>query len=153
MGVPPFLMRFVLKDYYKILEVERSAGIREIRKAYRILAKEKHPDSNPDADPELFIELIEAYTVIGDPVSKTKYDKLYDHYILGKPISNERRFHRREDRRRSSVHRKSAQGKARGEKRSHQSKETFEKETNRWAFFDFILVIFQGALDFLGALS
>lgn len=76
LGVPPFLMRFVLKDYYKILEVERSAGIREIRKAYRKLAKEKHPDSNPDADPELFIELNEAYMVIGDPVSKTKYDKL-----------------------------------------------------------------------------
>ena len=153
MGVPPFLILVELKDYYKILELDRSASIGEIRKAYRRLAKEKHPDANPARDSSQFVELNEAYSVIGSPLSKTKYDKLYDHYILKKPVSNRKKFTRNEDRRTGSVRRKSSEGKAKGQKRASQSKGAFERKTNRWAFFDTVLVIFQGVFEFLAAFS
>lgn len=66
------------KDYYKILGVGKSATEKEIKTAFRRLARKYHPDANPD-DPqagERFKEINEAYEVLGDPDKRRKYDQL-----------------------------------------------------------------------------
>jgi curved DNA-binding protein len=66
------------KDYYKILGVERSASADEIRKAYRKLAMQHHPDRNPGNKQaeDKFKEINEAYQVLGDSKKKARYDQL-----------------------------------------------------------------------------
>ncbi len=61
---------------YKVLGVHRRANIQEIRKAYKALAKEWHPDKNPgDAAAEAkFIEINTAYELLSDPDRRRKFD-------------------------------------------------------------------------------
>ncbi|RLC89315.1 MAG: J domain-containing protein [Chloroflexi bacterium] len=65
------------KDYYKILEVPRSADAKAIKKAFRRLARKYHPDVNKDnqAAEEKFKEINEAYEVLSDPEKRRMYDK------------------------------------------------------------------------------
>jgi curved DNA-binding protein len=66
------------KDYYKILGVDKGATEKDVKKAFRRLARQYHPDMNPD-DPsaeERFKEINEAYEVISDPEKRAKYDQL-----------------------------------------------------------------------------
>ena len=66
-----------VKDYYEILGVPRSADEKEIKKAFRKLAQQYHPDKNPgDATAEQkFKEINEAYTVLSDADKRAKYDR------------------------------------------------------------------------------
>ncbi|MER8233273.1 molecular chaperone DnaJ [Streptomyces sp. NPDC094049] len=68
---------FVEKDYYKVLGVPKDATEAEIKKAYRKLARENHPDANKgDARAEeRFKEISEANDVIGDPKKRKEYDE------------------------------------------------------------------------------
>ncbi|MEU9005073.1 DnaJ domain-containing protein, partial [Streptomyces sp. NPDC048551] len=68
---------FVEKDYYKVLGVPKDATDAEIKKAYRKLAREFHPDANKgDASAEeRFKEISEANDVLGDPKKRKEYDE------------------------------------------------------------------------------
>jgi len=70
------------KDYYKILGVDRKATEDDIRKAYRKLAMQYHPDHNPDnkQSEERFKEINEAYQVLSDPKKRAHYDRLGSDY-------------------------------------------------------------------------
>lgn len=70
------------KDYYKVLGVERSASGEEVRKAYRKLALQYHPDRNPgDKQAEdRFKDINEAYQVLNDPKKRARYDQLGSAY-------------------------------------------------------------------------
>lgn len=65
-----------MKDYYKILGVSRDASEEEIKKAYRRLAFQYHPDRNKDPGAEeKFKEINEAYEVLSDPEKRAAYDR------------------------------------------------------------------------------
>ncbi|MGH7979299.1 MAG: DnaJ domain-containing protein, partial [Limisphaerales bacterium] len=66
------------KDYYETLGVSRSAGEADIKKAFRKLARQYHPDVAKDKKraEEKFKEINEAYEVLSDPVKRRKYDEL-----------------------------------------------------------------------------
>lgn len=63
------------KDYYQILRVLPNASTAEIKKSYRLLAMEFHPDKNPSAHAaEQFAFIKEAYAILSDPTERKKYD-------------------------------------------------------------------------------
>jgi curved DNA-binding protein CbpA len=63
-------------DYYRVLGVGHDASTPEIRRAYRRLARQHHPDRNPEPDsPERFRSLAEAYGVLNDPARRAHYDQ------------------------------------------------------------------------------
>jgi molecular chaperone DnaJ len=66
-----------VKDYYQILGLDRDANAEEIKKAFRQLARETHPDANPgDAEAEeRFRQVAEAYEVLSDAQKKARYDR------------------------------------------------------------------------------
>ncbi len=70
------------KDYYETLGVAKSASDKDLKKAFRKLAKKYHPDANPD-DPSAegkFKEINEAYEVLSDPEKRTQYDRFGSNY-------------------------------------------------------------------------
>lgn len=72
-------------DYYKILEISKTASQDEIKKAYRKLARKYHPDVNPrDKEAEKkFKEINEANEVLSNPENRAKYDKYGEHWKHG----------------------------------------------------------------------
>ncbi len=63
------------KDYYSVLGVPETATEKELTRAYRKLAKQYHPDTNPGAE-ERFKEITAAYDVVGDPAKRKEYDEV-----------------------------------------------------------------------------
>jgi curved DNA-binding protein len=66
------------KDYYQVLGVPKTARAEEIKKAYRKLAMQYHPDRNPGKEQwanDKFKEINEAYAVLGDPEKRKQYDQ------------------------------------------------------------------------------
>lgn len=72
------------RDYYEILEIQKTASAEEIKKAYRKMAIKYHPDKNPGDKPseEKFKEAAEAYEILSTPEKKQRYDQ-FGHAGLG----------------------------------------------------------------------
>lgn len=64
-----------IKNYYDILHVASDADDKELKSAYRDLAKKYHPDKGTGSSPETFREIQEAYEVLSDPQRRGEYDK------------------------------------------------------------------------------
>src|SRR6202040_4159031 len=74
-------------DYYKTLGVDKKATPDEIKKAYRKLARQYHPDRNPD-DKQAearFKEISQAHDVLGDPEKRKQYDSGTGAFAAGAP--------------------------------------------------------------------
>ncbi len=62
------------RDYYKILDVDKSASLRDIKRAYRKKAQKLHPDKHPDKKDQ-FIDVSDAYQTLSDPELRKIYDR------------------------------------------------------------------------------
>ncbi|MGO2101484.1 MAG: DnaJ C-terminal domain-containing protein [Psychroflexus halocasei] len=115
------------KDYYKILEVPKTATDKEIKTAFRKLVRKYHPDLNPDnkeAEAK-FKEVNEANEVLSDPEKRKKYDK-YSQYG--------------EDWKHGEAYEKAQQQQGQYQSQQHQSQQNFSEEE----FSDFFESMFGG---------
>jgi len=72
------------KDYYQLLDVKKDATQKDIKRAYRKLARKYHPDVSSEANAETkFKEMAEAYEVLKDPEKRAAYDQLGENYKAG----------------------------------------------------------------------
>jgi molecular chaperone DnaJ len=91
-----------MKDYYKILEVDKKSTKDDIKKAYRRLSKKYHPDVNPDGD-EKFKEIAEAYEVLGDDDKRKQYDNPNPFNNMGGGFNPFEEFFNRRNRKKQNI--------------------------------------------------
>ena len=122
-----------MKDYYQILGISKSALKEEIRKAYRRLAHEFHPDKNKSTNAqEKFIEITEAYKILNDSEKRISYDNLFNNY------SNDQKKEHDDNFERYRKWQRAAQSEAQAE-----SKMSFEDF--KFKFLDQVVIIYDYA--------
>src|SRR3954468_7479264 len=81
-------MAVAFRDYYEALGVPRDASNEDIRRAYRKLARQYHPDVNKEPEAEdRFKEIAEAYEVLRDDEKRERYDRLGQNWKAGQDVS------------------------------------------------------------------
>ncbi|MEA2397450.1 MAG: curved DNA-binding protein [Thermoleophilaceae bacterium] len=81
-------MPVAFRDYYDTLGVSRDASPEDIRRAYRKLARQYHPDVNKEPEAEdRFKEVAEAYEVLRDPEKRERYDRFGENWKAGQDVS------------------------------------------------------------------
>ena len=125
----------MFQDYYKILEVSRTASAEEITRAYRRLAQKWHPDRNPGRNTTETMALInEARLILKDPEKRARYDREYDRHC-GAAAQASRSAHaasgsvhtNTQGGRESSARDSESRQRASGQKASWQSQDTFRQ--------------------------
>lgn len=125
-----------MKDYYKILKVNKNASTLEIKKAFRILAKQLHPDVNKSENAHIeFLEINEAYKVLNNPVKRIQYDKLYNYQILKITPKNQKRYNKRHSKWERHVNKSANKGEKKGRKYSKENYTKFQKRVSKWDKF------------------
>ncbi len=87
-----------MKDYYKILGIKRDASQKEIKNAYRHLAKKHHPDATGKKTDEQFKNIQEAYSTLSDPEKRSDYDACLGESVrvrVRTSVSNKVRYQKR----------------------------------------------------------
>ncbi|MFS4494043.1 DnaJ domain-containing protein [Maribacter sp. 2308TA10-17] len=120
-----------MKDYYRILTVERTDSSATIKRVFRKLALKLHPDINdaPDAQQQ-FVDLNEAYQVLRNPVRRKQYNRLLDAEKIKKEAT--KRNTRKQKSRESSINTSARKGKRKGEKYASESGKRFKQRTSWW---------------------
>ena len=82
------------QDYYDVLGVDRGASDDEVKRAFRALARQHHPDVNPDdpAASERFREIAEAYEVLSNAETRALYDRYGHEGVSGRPLQSDRAY-------------------------------------------------------------
>lgn len=126
-----------MKDYYSILGVSSSASYTEIRKAYKRLALELHPDVNNSATAkEDFIEIHEAYKVLKNVRSRKHYDRLYVQYTTDNKNQRSSESNRKQKKWSENQKRRSNTGRKKGETESRRTNKEYKKRSSWWRFGD-----------------
>jgi curved DNA-binding protein CbpA len=115
----------MIKNHYETLGVSPNADKRAIKKAYRKLALEFHPDKNKSLDAhEKFIEINEAYLILYDDEARLRYDREYQFHFASKQEPKTEYSERTEKQRKSS-------SQESGKERSYQRYE--DEDLNKWS--------------------
>ncbi len=82
----------MVKNYYEILGLAKTASQNDIKKAYRQLAKQHHPDVNAGSkeSEQLFKDITEAYQTLQDESAREAYDARYEAFVQGRGQARER---------------------------------------------------------------
>jgi curved DNA-binding protein len=65
-------------DYYEVLQLSPNANAETLERVYRLLAKRYHPDNQTTGEPNVFVQIQQAYEVLSDPARRAAYDVQYD---------------------------------------------------------------------------
>ena len=91
-----------LKNYYKILNIQKDASSEQVKEAYRKLVKFWHPDINPSPNAhEKIIEINEAYEILNNVEKRKVYNRIYDEYFgsIGQAVYKDNNHKNRSDKR------------------------------------------------------
>lgn len=117
-----------MKDYYQILEVDRSASQIKIQKSYRRLAMKWHPDINSSAEAHnTFVEINEAYQVLRNADKRRRYHSLYDYHLQKAEKPQPKRYKQWQRKQQANA----TKGKERGEKHARKSSRQYKID---WCF-------------------
>ena len=134
-----------MKDYYKILGVDKSVNAIAIKKAYRKLALELHPDINKSLNAHNdFVELNEAYHVLHNHTKRKQYDRLYDYNILNQQPKDQYRHQQKYQKWQTNVDDTARKGKEKGEKYATESGRKFKRRVHWWDTFIIFELILEG---------
>jgi curved DNA-binding protein CbpA len=129
-----------LKDYYKILEINRNSSDEEIKKAYRKLALKYHPDVNNDRNAAaIFKELNEAYRTLGNANKKRHYDF---YYVAGSSIKLDDKYRQDKGRKYGTAYRSqhaNQRSQSRNTNINKEAKPDFTKLEN-WMFGSLLII-------------
>jgi len=122
-----------LKNYYKILNIEKKASSLAIKKAYRKQAKKLHPDVNYSKNAHNdFLEINEAYNVLNNPIKRVQYDRLYDYQILKKAPKNQKKYTNKHTKWETHVNKSAEKGEKKGADFAKENETKFNKRVRKW---------------------